>query len=84
MSEIGLDLQTMISQVGFPIAIVIYLLYREGKNYEKSREDSKAEKLRLEALTNTVLEIVKANTVSNTGLQATIQKLCEMINGKEH
>ena len=77
------ELLMIVKDYGFSIAISLYLLYERTKTFKEQREDAKAEKLRLEALTNTVLEVVKSNTASNTGLTATIQKLCEMMNHKE-
>ena len=83
MSSIGTDLTVLIAQLGFPIATTVYLLWERTQTFKQGREDDKAEKMRLEAMTGTMLEVVKANTASNTGLQATIQKLCEIVNGME-
>ncbi len=83
-SGVETNLTVLIAQLGFPIAITVYLLWERTQTFKQGREDDKAEKLRLEGMTTTMLEIVKANTASNTDLRATIQKLCEIVNGKEN
>jgi len=70
------DLTGLITQYGFPIAVCIYLLWERTKTFAAASE-------RWDKMNNTVLEVVKANTVSHTELKSTIQKLCEIINGLE-
>ncbi len=71
MSEI--DLVTVISQTGFPIAIALYLLYERTKTF-KEESDRWGERDEL------LMEIVKSNTVAQTELRSTIQRLCEIVN----
>ena len=72
----GVDLMSLVAQYGFPIVIACYLLWERSVEFKKESE-------RWATITQTVLEVVKANTASNTDLKATIQKLCEIVNRQE-
>ena len=72
MSIAQTDILTAIAQVGFPIAVAVYLLYERTTVFKETRDQ-------ISALTATVLEVVKVNTASYTTLAVTIEKLCQEI-----
>jgi uroporphyrinogen-III decarboxylase len=76
------ELVPLISQVGFPIAIALYLLWERTKTFSESKGDMVALNKKYEDMNAILLEVVKANTVAQTELRVTIQKLCEIVNGR--
>ena len=80
MSE--LEFIPLITQVGFPIAVAVYLLWERTKTFTESRGDMVTLNKKYEELNAVLLEVVRANTVAQTELRVTIQKLCELVNNK--
>ena len=70
------EIVPLIGQVGFPIAIAVYLLWERTKVFTAQKEDDKADRAVL-------IAVVTANTVAQTELRVTIQKLCEIVNRKD-
>ena len=82
MSAAEFDIMTVIGQMGFPIAVAIYLLYERTKAFGQTKEELKQMMQDSKDRNTLLLEVVRSNTAAQTQLQATIQKLCEIVNGK--
>lgn len=66
------DAITLIGQLGFPIAVSVYLLYERTKTFKETKEQETKDR-------TVLIEIIKSNTVANTELKSVIQKLCELV-----
>jgi hypothetical protein len=82
LSVVEIDLLTLIGQYAFPIAVSTFLLWERQKSFKENNDNWN--RIYQESLSrnNLIIEVVRANTVAQTSLQATIQKLCEIVNGK--
>ena len=83
MSGVESELMSLVTQFGFPIAVSIYLLYERTKAFTQTKEELKQMMQDSKDRNTLLLEVVKSNTAAQTELRATIQKLCEIVNGKE-
>ena len=74
MSEISII--DIAKDYGFPIAVSIYLLWERQTAFKAADE-------RWRQINELVIEVVKQNTATITRLESTIQKLCEIVNGRD-
>jgi hypothetical protein len=74
MSEVTSIIE-WIKEFGFSIAVAVYLLWERTNTFKESQK-------RYEDLQTIVIDIVKQNTVAFVEMKATIEKLCELVNGK--
>ena len=82
MSEANIT--DMIAKYGFSIAVAVWLLYERQKVFIASEERWKQLYDAAIKQSELVMEVVKQNTAGYTKMEATIQKLCEMMNGGKH
>ena len=74
MSEVTGIVQ-YIKEFGFSIAVAIYLLWERTKAFSEAQA-------RYQAMNDRLLEVVEKNTAAYGDLKGTIEKLCDIVNGK--
>ena len=74
MSEVT-SITEWIKEFGFSIAVAVYLLWERTNTFKESQK-------RYEDLQNLVIDIVKQNTVAFVEMKSTIEKLCDLVNGR--
>ena len=76
MSE-TVNLLDVMGNYVFPVAVTAYLLWERQTSFKAADE-------RWRQVNELLIEVVKQNTATFTRLEATIEKLCAIVNGRDH